>query len=226
MTHILDRPAWNALHTIHADLAEGSALALRYPASIVPFAAAADNRSESLEALAALPASGETIALVEAGPIATAPGLDVLLDSQLIQMTADRPHARIADPRIQPLGTDDAEEMLALALLTKPGPFTLGAQKLGTFWGVKVDGRLVAMAGQRMRVSGYAELSGLCTHPEFQGRGFGKLLFRYVAGEIAARDETAFLHAFASNTHAVALYQSLGFSIRTVMNLLIVKRPA
>jgi predicted GNAT family acetyltransferase len=225
MTHILDRPAWNSLHTAHADLAIGSALAMRYPPSIVPFAAAADDTRESLDALASLPAADETMALVEAGPITVPPGFVVVSDMlRLVQMTADQPHAQITDPRIQPLGEDDAEEMLALALLTKPGPFTLGAQKLGTFWGVKIDGRLVAMAGQRMRVSGFAELSGLCAHPEFQGRGLGTLLFRFVAGEIAARQETAFLHAFEGNTHAIALYKTLGFSVRSMMNLRIVKR--
>jgi ribosomal protein S18 acetylase RimI-like enzyme len=226
VTHILDRPAWNALHTAHAPLAMGGALARRYPPSIVPFAAVADNSPDSLAALAGLPAAGETMALVEAGPIAVPAGLEIVLESELVQMTADRPHQQITDHRVQPLGEDDAGEMLALALLTKPGPFTLGAQKLGTFWGVKIDGKLAAMAGQRMRMTGFTELSGLCTHPEFQGRGLGTLLFRFVAGEIAAREETAFLHAFASNTHAVRLYENLGFSIRTLMNLRIVKRPA
>lgn len=226
MTHILDRPAWNSLHTAHASLAVGSGLAKRYPPSIVPFAAAADDTRESLEALADLPGADETMALVEAGPITVPTGLVVLSDMPLVQMTADQPHARMTDSRIQPLGADDAEEMLALALLTKPGPFTLGAQKLGTFWGVKIDGRLVAMAGQRMRMTGFAELSGLCAHPEFQGRGLGALLFRFVAGEIAAREETAFLHAFEGNTRAIGLYTSLGFSIRSVMNLRIVKRSA
>lgn len=226
MTHILDRPAWNALHTAHADLAVGSPLALRYPPSIVPFAAAADDTPESLDILASLPVGDEIMALVEAGPIAIPAGLAVLIDAQLVQMTADQPHPRISDPRIRPLDESDAKDMLELALLTKPGPFTLGAQKLGTFWGVKIDGRLVAMAGQRMRVTGFGELSGLCTHPEFQGRGLGKLLFRFVAGEIGARGDTAFLHAYSTNTHAIGLYQALGFSVRSIMNLRIVQRQA
>jgi predicted GNAT family acetyltransferase len=226
VTHTLDRPAWNALLSAHADLAEGSPLARRYPPSIVPFAASLDHTPESLEALADLPAIGETMALVEASPIAAPPRLEVLLESTLVQMIADQAYERIEDPRIEPLGEADAEEMLALAMLTKPGPFTLGAQRLGTFWGIKIDGRLVAMAGQRMRQTGFAELSGLCTHPEFQKRGLGALLFRFVAGEIAARGETAFLHAYASNTGAIGLYKALGFKHRSDMNLLIVRRNA
>lgn len=224
MTHILDRPVWSALETSHAHLAEGGRAARRYPPSIVPFAASADHAPESLEALASLPSAGESMALVEAGPIAIPPGLTVVLEAPVVQMIAERPHERITDPRIQPLTELDAADMLALATLTKPGPFTLRAQNLGTFWGIKIAGRLVAMAGQRLRQTGFTELSGLCTHPDFQGRGFGTLLFRFVAGEIASKGETAYLHAYAANTPAISLYETLGFTLRSEMNLRVVER--
>ncbi|WFR99706.1 GNAT family N-acetyltransferase [Rhizobium tumorigenes] len=226
MTHILDRPVWNTLQTSHAPLAIGGPLAKRFASSTVPFAAAGDDTSESLQALANLPIGDERIVLVEAAPIVIPEGIIVLAEGELYQMTADRPHERIADPRIEMLDESDAAEMLELALLTKPGPFTLGAQKLGPFWGVKIEGRLVAMAGQRMRLPGFGELSGLCTHPDFQGRGLGSLLFRFVAGEIAARGEVVFLHAYVGNTAAIALYQALGFSIRATMNMRAVQRQA
>jgi predicted GNAT family acetyltransferase len=226
MSHILDRPAWNALNTVHAPLAEGDALARRYLPSVVPFAASRDDTPDSLAALASLPIGEETMALVEAGPIAVPDGMDVVLESKLVQMLAERPYERIGDPRIETLTEADAEDMLALATLTKPGPFTLKAQSLGTFWGIRIDGRLAAMAGQRMRQPDFAELSGLCTHPDFQGRGFGTLLFRFVAGEISARDEAVYLHAYATNTTAITLYERLGFKLRCTMNLQAVKRRA
>ncbi|MBB3309262.1 putative GNAT family acetyltransferase [Rhizobium sp. BK196] len=226
MSHILDRPIWNALQTTHADLAEGSEHAMRYPPSIVPFAAAADRTRESLEALENLPAADEVMAIVEAGPVTIPDGLTVITDGRLVQMVAERPYERMSDSRLQRLTTDDAEEMLALATLTKPGPFTLRAQSLGTFWGIKIDGRLVAMAGQRLRLPGFGELSGLCTHPDFQGRGLGTLLFRFVAGEISARGDTVFLHAYRTNTPAITLYRALGFKLRSEMNLRVVKRHA
>jgi ribosomal protein S18 acetylase RimI-like enzyme len=224
MSHILDRPAWNALRTSHAALSEGGELARRYQPSIVPFAAAADGTATSLEALASLPALDEVMALVEAGPIAVPEGMTVIREDRLVQMVSEGPCTPTEDSRIKPLAEADAAEMLALATLTNPGPFTLRAQSLGTFWGVKVDGNLVAMAGQRMRLTGFAELSGLCTHPAFRGQGLGTLLFRFVAGEISARGETVFLHAFASNTPAISLYAALGFRLRTEMNLRVVKR--
>lgn len=226
MSHILDRPIWNALRTAHATLAEGNERALRYPPSIVPFAASADNSAESLDALTKLPEGEEVMAIVEAGPIVVPKGLTALSSARLVQMIADRPFERVSDSRIEPLTEADAADMLALATLTKPGPFTLRAQSLGTFWGVKIDGRLVAMAGQRMRQTGFAELSGLCTHPDFQGRGLGTLLFRFVAGEISARGETAYLHAYTTNSPAIALYEAMGFRLRSDMNFCVVKRQS
>ncbi|MGN6774564.1 GNAT family N-acetyltransferase [Rhizobium sp.] len=224
MSHILDRPIWSALETAHASLAEGNAHARRYPPSIVPFAASADNSTESLQALAKLPSEDEVMAIVEAEPIIVPEGLVTLSSATLVQMIAQRPSERISDRRIEPLMETDAADMLALATLTKPGPFTLRAQSLGSFWGVKIDGRLVAMAGQRMRQTGFAELSGLCTHPDFQGRGLGTLLFRFVAGEITARGETAYLHTYTTNAPAIALYEAMGFRLRSEMNLCVVKR--
>jgi len=224
MPHILDRPIWTALETAHADLAEGGKKARRYPPSIVPFAASADDAPESLDALENLPSSDESMLLVEAGPIAIPPGLAVVAEASVVQMVAERPHGRISDSRIQPLTEADAVEMLELATLTKPGPFTLRAQSLGTFWGIKSEGRLMAMAGQRLQQTGFTELSGLCTHPDFQGRGLGTLLFRFVAGEIASHGDTVYLHAYATNTSAISLYKTLGFALRSEMNMRVVKR--
>lgn len=224
MSHILDRPAWNALETVHAHLAEGTPLAKRYPSSIVPFAATMDDTPESLAALAELGQNLETLALVEAAPIVVPGGFDMLINSMLLQMVADRPFERVSDPRVEALGEKDADDMLALATVTRPGPFTLGAQKLGQFWGIRIDGQLVAMAGQRLRQPGYAELSGLCTHPDFQGRGLGKTMLRYAAGEISAAGDTVYLHSYSHNLTAVALYKAMGFEPRREMYFRLVKR--
>lgn len=224
MSHILDRPAWNALASVHSAFAEGTPLAKRYAPSIVPFAAMKDETPESIAAISALPLAGETMALVEAQPIPALPGFEIIIDDTLVQMLAEKPFERIKDPRIEKLGDQDAADMLALATLTKPGPFTLRAQSLGTFWGIRMDGRLVAMGGQRMRQPDFAELSGLCVHPDMQGKGLGKLMLRFVAGEISAGNETVYLHAYKHNEGAVGLYRSLGFAIRSDMHFRVVKR--
>ena len=109
--------------------------------------------------------------------------------AEAVQMVAEAPFPAIDDPRVERLGLADAEAMLALAELAKPGPFTLKAQSFGAFWGVKEEGRLIAMAGERLKLPGITELSGLATHPDRQGEGLGKLLFNFVAGQIAARGD-------------------------------------
>ena len=224
MSHILDRPIWSALATGHAALAEGGALARRYPAAISTFAATGEDDPESLDALANLVPAGETVFLVHSCDIVVPRGLERTLSAELVQMVADGPIPPVVDERIQPLTEADAQEMLDLALLTKPGPFTLRAQRLGAFWGIKIDGRLAAMAGQRFRQTGYIELSGVCSHPDFRGRGLGRLLSLYAAGKIIEQGTRPYLHSYATNGMAISLYEFIGFRVRSTMNGATVQR--
>ena len=105
----------------------------------------------------------------------------------------------------------DAAEMLALAELTRPGPYRLGSHRFGRFIGVREQGRLIAMAGERMRMPGMAEVSAVCTHPDHRGHGYAGALMRIVAERILARGERPMLHSYADNAGAIALYRSLGF---------------
>jgi predicted GNAT family acetyltransferase len=226
MKHILDRPIWSALATRHAALAEGGDLARRYPSSISPFAAAKDDSPESLRALAALAPPGERLLLLQADEIVVLPGLSVASTASGVQMVAARPMPNVRDERVQRLGEADAADMLALATLTKPGPFLLRALSLGEFWGVRIDGVLVAMAGERLKQPGWTELSGVCTRPDFRGRGLARLLSLFVAGRIMDRGERPYLHAYATNAAAIALYESIGFALRCRVNVAAVERPA
>jgi predicted GNAT family acetyltransferase len=219
MSHILDRPIWSALETSHAALAQGGPLARRYPPSVSLFAAIGDDRPESLLALRALASPGETLLLVQSSEVQVPDGMTAVSRASLVQMMAAEPLPEIADPRIERLDEGDAQAMLDLALLTKPGPFTLRAQSLGSFWGIKHEGRLVAMAGERLRQPGHIELSGVCTHPDVRGQGLGRLMSLYVAGLIGARGQQAYLHAYATNAAAIALYGSIGFTLRSEMQV-------
>jgi predicted GNAT family acetyltransferase len=124
------------------------------------------------------------------------------------------------------LGEADAAEMLALATLTKPGPFFERTHELGDFVGVKVDGRLAAMAGERLKVPGYTEVSGVCAHPEHRGRGYAAALMERVAAGIRARGETPILHTYADNAGAIALYERLGYRTRTEVIVTALQQPA
>ena len=224
MSHLLDRPAWNALTGPHANLAEGGALARRYRPGTVPFAAARDGSVASLAALAALPKPGEVIALVEADAPKLPPGMVSVKTGSVVQFALSKIPEAVPAERIEPLGWDDAEEMLALATLTQPGPFTLKAQALGQFYGIRVDGRIVAMAGHRMKQEGYSELSGVCTHPDSRGRGLGRLLSIYVTQQILATGVTPYLHAWEENTTAIRLYESIGYTLRSKLQFLAIAR--
>ncbi|MDF2368478.1 GNAT family N-acetyltransferase, partial [Sneathiella sp.] len=118
----------------------------------------------------------------------------------------------------------DAEDMFALATLTKPGPYLKDTRLLGTFFGVKEDGKLIAMAGERFKHPGYSEISGVCTHPDHLGRGLAHALCVHVAEQILARGETPYLQVFATNTRAIRVYEDLGFATRTKVNAVMLER--
>ncbi|MGZ5922499.1 MAG: GNAT family N-acetyltransferase [Rhizomicrobium sp.] len=213
MSHPLDRPVWNALISRQADLARGDARALRFDPDYGQFAACADPRDTQ----ALLGLTGGGIGVVEAADTPFPPELSAhhAICNQMIA-SAITPGTIPFD--IVALDDDDAAEMLALATLTRPGPFFRHTNRLGDFIGVKIDGRLVAMAGERMKPEGFTEVSGVCTHPDFRGRGYAGSLMRLVAQKIIARGETPFLHVYADNKGAIVLYEALGFRFRAVMH--------
>lgn len=224
--HPLDRAVWNALTTRQARFALGDARALRFEPPIGLFAAAADGSAASLEALAALCPPGEGLALLEIDERPAPPGMAVIERGVCWQMVAEAITATEAAFAITPLTEDDAPAMLALATLTKPGPFFARTHQLGGFIGVRRDGALAAMAGERMKLPGFSEVSGVCTHPDHRGRGYAAALTARVAARILARGETPFLHVFADNAGAIAVYQTLGFRLRRAMALTVVGRGA
>lgn len=220
----LDRPVWAAL--VHApQLAEGTDLARRYRRDVNLFASARDDDSASLAALADLVGAGESVYLAQVPPVQVPPGLQIVRSAQGVQMLAMQPVTpERGEEAVLALGDADAPEMLALAQLTEPGPFLPRTHTMGRFVGVRIGGRLAAMAGERMRFAGATEVSGVCTHPDFRGRGLARQLSSVVAHAIQKRGEQAFLHAWASNHAAIALYERLGFETRTELHVAVLAR--
>lgn len=226
-THPLDRPVWASLIGAHAPLSEGGALARRYQPDVNRFAATPDDSPEALAALAALPAPGESLFLVQVPALVVPPGLRVVKQGICVQMLATRALRDDGGPdALLGLGEPDAADMFALATLTEPGPFLPRTHVMGDFLGVRQAGRLMAMAGERLRVPGYAEVSGVCTHPDARGQGLARRLSAAVAARIQARGEQPFLHAWESNAAAIKLYEALGFRVRTRVNVAVLAREA
>lgn len=224
MNSSLDRPVWASL--LHApQLAEGGDLARRYRRDVNLFACARDDDGASLAALASLVGAGEAIYLAQVPPVQVPPGLQLMRSAQGVQMLALRPIApEDGQEAVVVLGDADAPEMLALAQLTEPGPFLPRTHTMGRFVGVRIQGRLAAMAGERMRFAGATEVSGVCTHPDFRGRGLARRLSSVVAHAIQQRGDQAFLHAWVTNRAAIALYEGLGFQTRTEVQVAVLAR--
>ncbi|WP_303713457.1 GNAT family N-acetyltransferase [Brevundimonas naejangsanensis] len=226
MTHPLDRPVWSALTSERqAPLAVGAGGALRLAPGYGVFAASMDQSPQGVAAIAALDQPEGMLATVEADPTPVPPGLRVLKAAVLSQMVlVELAPAKVRDIAIEPLTEADAPAMLALGTLTEPGSFFERTHRLGDFFGVKQDGRLLAMAGERLKPDGFTEVSGVCAHPDARGRGYAGALMRAVIERILARGETAFLHSYVDNAGAIALYHSLGFTIRAPMRMRMLTR--
>lgn len=225
MLQQLDRPVWATLSTNHKALSQGGGLALRYAPDVNLFASASDDSHEALSALVQLVPPGEQIVVLQVPEIKIPKGLGIVKAARGVQMVG-RSKVVVPDEGedIVPLTEEDAPEMLALATLTEPGPFLRHTHVTGGFYGIRTDGQLVAMAGERLCFDGFAEVSAVCTHPDFRGRGFARRLSAMVAACILARGETPFLHAWKTNTAAIALYQSLGFQYRCDVNVAVLER--
>ena len=223
-THPLDRPIWSALTTRQANLAEGGARARRFPAAIGPFADLIDMSAQSFAELAAVMSGSEISVLFTADAVSAPDDFKILLADTGEQMIGTPAESTLAGLEIVTLGAADVPGMMALVELTKPGPFGLRTHELGTFLGIRVDGQLVAMTGERMKPGIYTEMTAVRVHPSHRGRGYAQALLGAVAGRIVARGEIPFLHVFTSNASAIALYRRQGMDIRRRLHVTVLQK--
>jgi predicted GNAT family acetyltransferase len=210
--HPLDNPVWQALTTSQQNLAVTSPLARKFPADVSVLAAVAQPTAEAHAELAQL-AEGSTVGLFLEATERAPEGWAVDRQVELMQMLHSGPI-----PSVPPSGHEfvelthtDVPEMMALTSLTNPGPFGTRTRELGTYLGIRRRGVLAAMAGERMRIPGYTEISAVCTHPGHLGHGYATALMVELMRRIQRRGEKIFLHVRNDNARAIELYLRLGF---------------
>jgi predicted GNAT family acetyltransferase len=226
--HPLDNVIWHALGTRHASFARGNGLARKFVAEVSSLAALLELTPAAYDALASLMAEGDGAALALEAPRDPPGGWAVVRAAPMVQMVhhgGPVSSATSSDlPLIVELGSADAPEMLALAKLTQPGPFSIRTHELGVYLGIRRDGALVAMAGERLKIPGFTEVSAVCTHPDHTGRGYARILMTEVMRGIRSRGETSFLHVLADNVRAIELYKHLGFAERALLHLSVIRK--
>jgi GNAT superfamily N-acetyltransferase len=211
MLELLDNITWHTLSGAHASFAEGSGRARRYARGFSPILGFADPAHPAFEALAPHCSPGEEF-YTDGWSGAMPPGWALKVESSMFKMVWDGAvPTRAEAPDAMRLGREHATQALELATLTHPGPFALRTIELGDYYGVFEGQRLIAMAGERMTAGRLREISGVCTHPDFQGRGHARRLVLKLLGNQLQRAETPFLHVMRGNTLAHDLYARMGF---------------
>ncbi|GAA1404976.1 GNAT family N-acetyltransferase [Catellatospora coxensis] len=219
-TGLLDDPAGAALSGPHRGFARRHGQAVCYDPAVTPFAALpAGADAQAWRDLAALVGPGGRAVLIGDYPVP--PGWEITWRDEVVQLV-DAAVAIADEPEAVPLGAADVPEMLDLVERTKPGPFLARTVEMGSYLGVRQDGRLVAMAGERMHPPGFTEISAVCTDPAYRGQGLATRLIRAVAAGVRRRGETPFLHAASDNTSAIRLYEAMGFAVRRQLTFTVV----
>lgn len=215
MSHILDNPIWNALVTGNKHLAYGTETAKYLKRDVGFFAGLKTNSETELQDLHSLLPVKSLVVLFTPEELSVTAGWQVTLEKELLQM--------VCDPATLPMENKDGlialEEkhipaMLELTALTNPGPFLTRTIEFGNYEGIFDGSSLVAMAGQRLQPHPYTEVSAVCTHPDYTGKGFGAKLVHSQLGKIIAASRIPFLHVYPHNTSACKLYEKLGFQTR------------
>ena len=217
--NLLDNPIWHALEGPHCRHALGRGLARHYPRDISPFSAIAEASSAAYSDLADDLPMGTEARLLRTQVEPLPKGWEEIRRWTLLQMVAQRPPEE-GERSAAVLSQGDAPAMMDLVAATEPGPFARRTPLLGSYLGIRVGHRLVAMAGERMRVSGHVELSAICVHPEARGKGYAAALTRELMRRAFAQGERPFLHVRPDNGPAVALYRRLGFETRRELVML------
>ena len=224
--HPLDNPAWYALNTLQRSVSSGNELARRFEPQFSPIAAVADSTDPACwNALGEVVGAGAPVGVFAIATNAPPEGWTVEWRYTFAQMTCSRaayksPPSTTVRPTMRALTLADGPAMIELAALAQPGPMEVRTVTLGRYLGIfDDDNTLIAMAGERMRLDGATEVSGVCTHPEHRGKRYAQVLSAAITEDILERGDTAFLHVRDGNAGAAGVYRKLGFEVRSVFDI-------
>lgn len=225
--HPLHNVIWRALTTRQAHFAEECGTARRFPREVTSLCAFEEPSDAGYESLAGLVGEGGTAGLFLDDPFTARDGWSYVGGVPCLEMVCENGAGSAEvnpSPKLIELSKQDSPEMVELTAMTKPGPFGTRTHELGYYVGIRDGGRLVAMAGERLKVPGYTEVSAVCTHPEHTGKGYARVLMLEVMKRIRERGEKPFLHVRDDNARAIQLYERLGFATRVTLHYAILRR--
>jgi ribosomal protein S18 acetylase RimI-like enzyme len=209
----LDNPFWSSLRTRHRDIAQSSGDAARYPPEYAPFLGVASTEAEVAEAIESLVAPGESVYLLGVVPDMLE-GWHLEALRPLAQMICTEPLEVIAGPEVIELTDAHRADALALTALVYPHYFRPRTMDMGRYFGMYQDGRLAAMIGERLGTDPHQEMSAICTHPDFNGRGYARRLTAMLSNDTLQRGRMPFLHVSHENARAERMYGQLGYRLR------------
>jgi ribosomal protein S18 acetylase RimI-like enzyme len=225
MKHILDNPVWEALTTGNLKLSEGNEVAKYFPSDISPFAGVKELTTDNFQTLYdIIPFDSPVAIFTNEKTLVPAPwhiinridGYQLLFTKTLLPETSAIAITKLDERHIP--------EMLTLTKLTNPGPFLSNTIAFGNYEGILANGKLVAMAGQRLHSGNFVEISAVCTHPSHLGKGYARHLIQSQIRQIQANSEVPYLHVRADNERAIKIYQSMGFEIRNELIIYVIRK--
>lgn len=209
---ILDNPVWHALQTVHRTFAQGTPTVKRYTSGVLQLMGAEAPEAALYNELRDCLKVGEKMYTVGEVPVLPA-NWQYVKQYDCLQMVCET-KANVAQTDVVKLQDTNLADMLTLINLVQPGFFYEQTPLLGEYFGIFQSGRLVAMAGERMRMDGFTEVSAVVTHPDFTGRGYAQQLVAHVVEKNLHAGVVPFLHVNARNERAVKVYEKLGFRER------------
>jgi predicted GNAT family acetyltransferase len=226
MNHVLDNPAWNALISGNKNLSNGTESVKYFSKDVSPFIGLKENSIENLQLLHDLVPAGSISGFISPVEMEIPEPWKVVQCVKSLQLMYEDETPENAQSELITLTDNDIPQMLALTKLTNPGPFAPRTIDFGHYRGVFDGDQLVAMAGQRLHASPYAEISAVCTHPDHLGKGYARQLLTYHIQRIRAASGKPYLHVRHDNYRAINVYHGIGFTTRTSLYFYMMQKTA